>query len=395
MSRAYEVSHPWLTFTVHLDRAPATLWLLLGEAQSKCDHIAGVPLRPRVAQYLHQLYLVKGVQATTAIEGNTLTEQEVRDVLGGTLQVPQSKEYLAQEVRNIADACDSVVRRVTARQSATFTVEQIREFNRFVLRDLALPDHCRPGETRTYSVGVGTYRAAPAEDCDDLLGRLVEWLNGPTFRPPSRHLEIAYALIQAALAHLYLAWIHPFGDGNGRTARLMELQILMFAGASSPAAHLLSNHYNQTRTEYYRQLERASASGGDVVPFIEYAARGFVDGLRGQLDIIRAQQQQVAWESYVHERFDGTKSPADIRRRHLVLDIAKGTEPVASAQLRDVTPRVAANYARVSQRTFVRDVLKLQRDGLVTIDSHGRVSANKSVIQAFLPIRRDHHVGSG
>lgn len=50
---------------------------MLGEAASKCEHIAGVPLRPSVAQELHRLYLAKGALATTAIEGNTLTENEV------------------------------------------------------------------------------------------------------------------------------------------------------------------------------------------------------------------------------------------------------------------------------------------------------------------------------
>ena len=56
--------------------------------------------------------------------------------------------------------------------------------------------------------------------------------------------------------------------------------ILVISGVPAPAAHLLSNHYNQTRSEYYRQLGRASQSGGDVLPFITYAVRGFVDGLR-------------------------------------------------------------------------------------------------------------------
>jgi Fic family protein len=88
-----------------------------------------------------------------------------------------------------------------------------------------------------------------------------------------------YAILKAVVAHLYLAWIHPFGDGNGRTARLVEFQILLSSGVPSPAAHLLSNHYNQTRSEYYRQLDRASKSGGELAPFIEYGARGFVAGL--------------------------------------------------------------------------------------------------------------------
>ncbi len=68
----------------------------------------------------------------------------------------------------------------------------------------------------------------------------------------------------ASLAHLYLAWIRPFGDGNGRTARLCEYLVLVTSGAPTSAAHLISNHCNKTRNEYYRQLQFASESGGDV-----------------------------------------------------------------------------------------------------------------------------------
>jgi hypothetical protein len=79
-------------------------------------------------------------------------------------------------------------------------------------------------------------------------------------------MDAVYAILKAMVAHLYLAWTHPFGDGNGRTARLIEFHILLSAGVPSPAAHLFSNHYNQTRAEYYRQLDRASKSGGH--PFL-------------------------------------------------------------------------------------------------------------------------------
>jgi len=75
--RTFERTHPWISFWIDLRQARPQLWLLLGEAASKCEHIAGVPLRPATAQSLHQLYLAKGALGTTAIEGNTLTEKQV------------------------------------------------------------------------------------------------------------------------------------------------------------------------------------------------------------------------------------------------------------------------------------------------------------------------------
>ena len=65
--------------------------------------------------------------------------------------------------------------------------------------------------------------------------------------------EQSIAILRAITAHLYLIWIHPFGDGNGRLARLVEFTILLKSGIPSIAAHLLSNHYNATAEQNCQQ----------------------------------------------------------------------------------------------------------------------------------------------
>lgn len=387
--RTFEQTHPWIRFSIDLRRAPARLWLLLGEAQSKCEHISAVPLLPKTAKMLHQLYLAKGALATTAIEGNTLSEQEVLRHLEGKLELPPSKQYLAREIDNIVSACTGIVDELTRGALEPLTKERVRAFNRQVLLGLEVEPGVVPGEIRAHSVGVARYRAAPAEDCDDLLGRLCEWLAGPDFTPPSEPPDqsLTYAMVKAVLAHLYLAWIHPFGDGNGRTARLMELEILVGAGVPTPAAHLLSNHYNQTRAEYYRQLDQSSRSGGDVLPFLEYAVRGFVDGLRGQLELIRQQQWDMTWRDYVHDRFQRAASESRDRRRHLVLDLSARDEPVPTHEITAVSARVASDYARKTPKTLSRDLNALVAMGLLEKQPAG-YRARKKIILAFLPLRR-------
>ncbi len=384
--RTFERTHLWLSFRVDLRKAAPPLWLLLGEAASKCEHIAGVPLRPATAQSLHQLYLAKGALATTAIEGNTLTEKEVLARLQGKLKLPPSKEYLGREVDNIVTACNGIGERLR-NDDAALTTERVCEFNRQVLEKLALDEGVVPGKVRTHSVVVGNvYRGAPAEDCQFLLERLCEWLAGEDFAAPEG-MEMVYAIIKAVAAHLYLAWIHPFGDGNGRTARLAEFQILLSAGVPTPAAHLLSNHYNQTRAEYYRQLDRASKSGGEIVPFIEYAARGFVDGLREPLRVIRDQQWDVAWRSFVHERFRDESGANAKRRRDLVLELSTAREPAAVGKITELTPRLAKTYAGISAKTLQRDLAAVEELGLIERKPEG-VRAKRELILAFLPWRR-------
>lgn len=365
--------------------------MLLGEAASKCEHIAGVPLQPETAKRLHQLYLAKGAAATTAIEGNTLTEDEVLKRIEGKLDLPPSKEYLGQEVDNIVKACNQIVKGL-AEGHGVLTLERVKDFNRQVLNGLTLDKDVVPGEIRTYSVLVGNvYRGAPAADCESLLRRLCDWLAGPDFQVPENlnhvGIETIYAVLKAIVAHVYLAWIHPFGDGNGRTARLVEYALLVAAGVPQPACHLLSNHYNQTRSRYYQQLDRASKSGGDLLPFIEYAVQGFVDGLREQLNAVRAQQWTVSWVNYVHDIFRDKETTTHRRQRHLLLDLSLETGCVPVAKAGEVTPRVAKDYASRTSRTLLRDLRELEHLGLIERTPQG-VRARREIILAFLPWRK-------
>lgn len=385
MPREYEQSHPWLTFSLDLHEAPPVFWAILGECQSKCEHLAGVPLRPDIAHRMHSVYLAKGIWGTTAIEGNTLSEEEVRKHVEGTLEVPPSKEYLKQEIDNILQACNQMVDVIERGDQLQITPQRIMALNSLVLKDLVLETGVVAGNIRTYPVGVMTYRGAPAQDCEYLLDRLCGWLNGQDFSPQRGFGALHMAILKAITAHLYLEWIHPFGDGNGRTGRLMEVQILLSEGIPTPAGHLLSNHYNQTRNQYLRELKAASESGGKTLPFIAYALNGLLDGLKDQLAYVRKLQQEVAWINYVHDFFKGNKSTAAHRQKTILLDLFAKTEPIPISELDKASPELAKVYASMHPRTVLRDVMALERAKL--LDRKGNaIRANTGLIAQFLPV---------
>ena len=381
--RTFEQTHSWLKFAADLHQASPSLWIALGECQSKCEHISRVPLRPDTAEQLYKLYLAKGAAATTAIEGNSLSEEQVRQHLEGKLKLPPSQQYLQKEVDNIIQACNAILKAISDGKDPSLDANRMLDLNRRILEGLSLEPEVKPGEIRTHSVLVGRYRGAPAEDCDFLLTKLAEWLSGDDFKP-APGLEIAYATLKAVVAHLYLAWIHPFGDGNGRTARLIEFQILITSGVPAPAAHLLSNHYNQTRAEYYRKLDNASRSGGDILPFVTYAAQGFLDGLTSQLEFIWAQQWDVIWRNYVHEMFRERAGHTHIRRRHLVLDLSRVKKPVSVSEITQISTRIAEAYARKTRKTLMRDLNELERMNLVERGPEGYRARSEQIL-AFLP----------
>lgn len=362
----YQETHSWINFQARLTEFSYADWLLLGEAQSKSEHVAHEPLLPQTRDKLHQIYLAKGVLATTAIEGNTLTEEQVRLRIENLLDLPPSKEYLGTEIDNIVRACNRILEQVKTNTLAPISATTIIEYNRQVLRGLAVDDLTIPGEVRKHTVRVGTYLLPPAEECEILLEKLADWLNQEW---GSSHNRMAMGILKAIIAHLYIAWIHPFGDGNGRTARLVELQLLMECGVPSAAAQLLSNHYNQTRSEYYRQLDRASKSGGDIISFIRYALQGFVDGLKEQLLFIQQQQVEVHWQNYIYAQFHEKESKIDKRRRNLMLDLSAADEAaVPLARLRHISPRSAEAYAGKSDKTVQRDVAELAALDLVAVE---------------------------
>ena len=387
--REYESTHPYINFRLELHKPNIALWLLLGEAKSKSAHLARTLLHPHRSEELMQVFLAKGVLATTAIEGNTLSEDQVRGVIENRTQLPPSQQYLAQEVHNVVSAYNEVVAAVLQAPQAKLTPELFKRWNALILNDLDVEEGVQPGAFRLNSVVVGKYRAPAAADVEFLMQRLCDWLNGEDFKAPDDRPELRAPLviIKAILAHLYLVWIHPFGDGNGRTARLLELQLLLAAGFPTPATQLLSNHYNQTRSEYYRQLNAASRSG-DPIPFLTYALRGFVDGLAEQLELIFAWQREDRWEQYVYQQFGELGSEADRRRLRLVLEVSRTAretgQSVARSDMRWLTPKLAMAYNNKTDKTLTRDLNEIKELELLVRERRG-YRPNESVLLGLLP----------
>jgi Fic family protein len=228
------------------------------------------------------------------------------------------------------------------------------------------------------------YRGAPAADCAFLIEQLCEWLNGPDFAPVDDKREsFLRVALRVVIAHVYIAWIHPFGDGNGRTARLVEFGILTDAGVPSVSAHLLSNHYNATRNAYYRQLDRASKSGGDLSGFLTYAVEGFAGELDQQLGGVRAVNFNAAWRTYVDEVFAEARTPAPGRQRDLVLALP-ADEWIARGEVPVLTAEIAKQYAGKQAKTVTRDLNALVAEDLIEVGREG-VRARREVMLGFLP----------
>jgi Fic family protein len=385
----YQDTHPWITF-VFTGGQFNVLSVRLGEAFSKCRHLTGTPLQPALAAQLARVYLIKGVSATTAIEGNTLTETEVAEILDDRKKLPPSQEYLQREVENM----ERVLRRIDVEAQKSLgwklTPAWLRAQNREILEGIPDEDHVVPGEYTKRTLLVGSvYRAAPPEDVPHLVDRLCDWVNEMLVHVYDTELDADKRFFQAfyaaVLGHLYIAWIHPFGNGNGRTARALECAILAHSRLVPwVSSSLLSDHYNRTRTRYYAKLDAASRKG-DVVGFIEYAADGFVDQLRDQIALVQSQQRRVAWVNYVHEVFQNeSQGETSKRRRALLLSMPEDAR-TPRARLRRLTPELAEMYAGVGDRALSHDTGKLTSLGLLEGDAKTGFRPRVHLMDAFIP----------
>ena len=385
-NREYLTSHPWITFRLDMSKAAWAFWDHVGEARSKCRHLSKTPLPPNLARKMERVYLAKGARATTAIEGNSLSEEQAVAAVEGNLHLPPSQKYLQQELENIIEAIAAIENEIYAGSRFEITPERLHELNRQVLINLEVPDHVTPGEFRTSSVVVGgVYRGAPAHDCEYLVASMCDWLNGSDFRSEGQDhaKDFMLALLKAVVAHVYIAWIHPFGDGNGRTARLVEFGILTAAGIPSVAAHLLSNHYNATRSRYYRELEYASKSGGDMTRFLAYAIEGLVGELQQQLDDVHGWIVEAAWTNHVYSIFSEAHTKTARRQRDLVLALP-AEQFVPRARISTLTPQLAGGYAGKQAKTVTRDLNALDKLGLIERGPKG-IRARREIMLSLLP----------
>ncbi len=153
---------------------------------------------------------IKSIHSSLVIEANSLTLDQVKDVIAGNLVMGPSKEI--QEVKNAYEAYN-----------------KIKEFNGFSESDLLMAHKIlthliddRPGKYRNHGEGVFDgenliFMAPPSELVPKLMSDLFDWLNNDKETP---------ILIKSCIFHYEFVYIHPFGDGNGRTARLWQNVLL-------------------------------------------------------------------------------------------------------------------------------------------------------------------------
>lgn len=376
--------YPHIRFAKQWRIEPGTEYAL-GQCDALVDAIALAPLLPAYRRELHMLSMRKGAQATTAIEGNTLSDEDIERVAAGE-SLPPSQAYQQQEVQNILAAFNTLLTATVAKNEGELISPQLLlRFHEMIGRDLHEHFTAVPGTFAQSQRIVGPYRAPAPSDVPPLINKLCAWLQAEFHYPRQRFSE---AVVQAIVTHVYIEWIHPFDDGNGRTGRLVEFYVLSRAGLPSIASHLLANHYNDTRPEYYRQLQKAKHER-DITAFLTYAVIGLRDGLMKALNGVRRNALEQMWKVLVYDAFGKRtikKRTVFLRQREVALALPLD-RPVHFSEVAQLTPSLATKYGEGTPRMVLRDLAELDRLNLV-VREPGLVRANRALLDGTLPERR-------
>ena len=233
---------------------------------------------PAVEASVRHRASVESVHSSTSIEGNPLDINQVRAVISSD-RVLTKQEYAEIEVYNYKQALDYIDRR---RSGEDITLDDILKLHQIITDRLL--DSTRSGKIRHRPVYIEDeqhqiiYTAVDAPRVKNELIDLLNWVKDNQF--------VLHPVIIGAIIHFHLAAIHPFSDGNGRTARAATALYLALAHYNNDGALTLDTYYASDRPSYYAILRRlngenyASSQQADLTPWLEYFAEGYLTSLR-------------------------------------------------------------------------------------------------------------------
>ncbi len=338
--------------------------------------VAELPILPDRASRLEEDIIRRSIFGTAAIEGNPLSEGEVETLL--TKEIKKTYQNKAeQEISNLRAVYDMIKNEVpTFQEKIPINEGFIKKMHEAITVNVDYKDN-QPGVYRNHIVKVGNEEHGGIytpprllADIEKLMQEFVLWINSAEMltEPP---------VIRAAFAHYYLGRIHPFGDGNGRTARIIEAILLKTAGIKF-LPPMLSNFYYANLDDYFWAFSLSRKNkASDVTPFLDFFLRGVIESLTEIKDRIMEIIRRLALKDY-YEQLKHNRSIT--QRQHDFLRILLEYK-LPDFSLNDLwtTPALSTVYNPVSERTARRDLDKLTKENLL-LREENRYSLNRKVI---------------
>ena len=333
---------------------------LLAQVKLLNNVVNGIPLLPRWASQIDREIMYSSIAGTARIEGNPITEEGVKQIMQQE-DAPGYSQKHKREVQNLVSAykylveeLGETVRQHWPAQDIPLAEETIKTIHSVVTMDIPHQSNT-PGQYRNGEVYVGdkahggVYR--PPRILDDikmLMLEFISWINGKELSDQP--------IIRAALAHYYLGRIHPFWDGNGRTARIIEGLILQSSGIRYLSKEL-SNYYYRHVDDYYNAFSE-SINSKSSTPFVRFVLKASIASFLVIKDKINFRIKILVLQDYYQELQQQKKIT---RRQHdlLSLLLVESSDVTFTANDLLIKHPFSLVYRDTSQRAAQNDLKKL------------------------------------
>ena len=342
----YTVPQHWIRY----DKA-AILDLLIA-AKTEAGILRQMPYLPQWIEEVHEEQLRLEAAGTSRIEGAEFSDHEQAEAL-----IPDAPGHLTYSQRQLR-AADATYRWLRLQPAdRPVNAEFILEIHRRIVTGCD-DDRCDPGALRhaEWNVTFGTPRCRGVKggaDCRATFDALCRAIAG-AFRQHD-------GIIQAIATHYHIGAMHPFGDGNGRTARAVEAFMMRRASVNDLVMVSLSNYYYDHKDAYLAALYESRQRGHDLTPFLLFALPAVAERCRAVAAKIVVNHQRTLFREFARSLFGQLRSP---RRRVIAgrqLQILEVLLTGGPMELRDLLHRTAVHYnaLKFPGRAQLRDVVGL------------------------------------
>lgn len=350
----YSLPKSWLNYDIRALIQPLT------EAKAAVLSLINIPYQKSWVEALQAMQLKREIAGTSRIEGADFTERELDAALKLT------PDQLLTRSQKQAHAAMKAYRWIAALpKDRPVNCDLIREIHAIIIGD-ADADNCPPGVIRkagqNVSFGLPPHRGCEGgEECERAflsLGQAVQ-----------REFQSHDLLIQALALHFHFAVLHPFLDGNGRTARAVEALMLQRSGLTDHLFIAMSNYYYDEKTGYLSALSAVKPPEYVLTPFLEFGLRGIKIQCERLFKEIRWHVTKSIFVNTMYELFGRlqTKRKTVLAKRHIqILHILLQHDEFQLAEVfRLIDPMY--KHLKAGGKALGRDLVHLINVGAVKI----------------------------
>ncbi len=317
------------------------------------ETILNSPLIPKWESSLRRESLLHSTHSSTAIEGNRLSLEQVTDLANGREIMASRKDK--QEVLNylgVLELPDKMIEkgRITEKnllnihkKLTTGTLKEEKDCGRYRTKYVVVANRMT-GEV---------YFKPPANEAvPGLIKNLLAWIN-------SSEISEIDPVLEAGLSHYEFVRIHPFVDGNGRTARVLASFILYIRGFDIKQFFCLDDYYDSDRQAYYQVLQMIDPKKLDTTKWLEY----FIEGVNISINAVKERIARLS-----SERLRKTKKGqiALTERQMRIIEYIVQNGEIAIGEV--------SKMFKISRQAALKEIKKLANLEIIKLRGKGRGS---------------------